>query len=127
MQPMDHHEPGDMSPDEREALAVLRRLQAAVHQTAVEKWGVDDSNLHRDLNLIHEEVSEAGRTDRLGLEAGRLYRSEAGKLEGLGAELADIIIRCMSVAGAHGVPLAEAVVLKMRQNTDTPRDADKRY
>jgi len=106
---------------------VLTEVSTEIHDTAVRNWGVDDQHLHRDLLLLHEEVSEAARTDREGLDKTALYRSDAGKLEGLGAELADIIIRCCSVAGAHGVPLVEALMLKMHQNTQRGREPGKAY
>jgi len=105
----------------------LQEVVDEVHSTAVRNWGVDDQHLHRDLLLLHEEVSEAARTDREGLDKTALYRSEEGKLEGMGAELADIIIRCCSVAGAHRVPLVEALVLKMAQNARRGREPGKGY
>jgi len=66
------------------------------------------------LALIHSEVSEA-------LEAFRKHGAQAlfnmdGKPEGLGSELADIVIRTVELARLHKIDLDGVVAEKMKYN-----------
>jgi NTP pyrophosphatase (non-canonical NTP hydrolase) len=65
--------------------------------------------------LIHEEATELLGYVRKG-EPASFYIEVDGKPEGAGAELADIIIRCLDYAGAYGIPIGEIVVHKMAFN-----------
>ncbi|MCP4348674.1 MAG: hypothetical protein GY795_24615 [Desulfobacterales bacterium] len=66
------------------------------------------------LALIHSEASEALEAYRTG---GGTYTEIDGKPEGPGAELADVIIRCLDTAMVYGFPIGTLVVQKMEYNT----------
>ena len=70
------------------------------------------------LALIGTEVSEAIEAVRLGEYAERV--GEGGKPEGLPAELADVVIRCLDVAGGLGIDLAAAIERKHAHNAKRP-------
>lgn len=68
--------------------------------------------------LIATEVSEA-------VDAYREHRMEAwtlpsGKIEGVAAELADVMIRVADVAGVYGIDLEAAITAKMAYNKTRP-------
>jgi hypothetical protein len=71
------------------------------------------------LSLIHSEVSEAVGCVVEGDYDDRT--SASGKPEGLGAEVADIAIRCFDFCGGYGVDLEHNIVRKHEYNKTRPR------
>ena len=90
------------------------KLQREVHNNAI-AHGFWDGNRRAPelLCLIHSEVSEA-------LEA---YRNR--DIKGMGAELADIVIRVMDMAEHYGYNLIEEVKNKHEINKARPYKHDK--
>lgn len=114
----------------------IKQMQWMAHRVAVEKgWWPNGTELNKPwerfteaIALIHSEVSEALEEYRSrgknSLET--IYREGDGKPEGLGPELADILIRVGDLAEALGVNLDEEVFRKMEFNKTRPhRHGDK--
>lgn len=103
----------------------LNDLAYRAHHMAIEKgfWDVNVdpndpkllTNIASKIALIHAEVSEALEEYRAGHPPDET-RIEDGKPEGLGAELADVIIRTADLAERCGINLGAMVNLKMRYN-----------
>ena len=74
-------------------------------------------NLGSKLLLIVTEVAEAYEIVRDGIDPQKVwYYNDNGKPEGLGPELADIIIRTINVAEGLGIDIEAKVVEKMAYN-----------
>jgi NTP pyrophosphatase (non-canonical NTP hydrolase) len=114
----------------------LRALCAVSHETAVSKgwWDGGDRNFPELLCLTHSEISEALEEYRKhGVEPDWFWYDEVisvnghdhphrhadgkHKTEGIAAELADTIIRVCDLSQRYNIPLAEALVDKLRFNT----------
>lgn len=100
---------------------VRETLQALIddaHQTAVEHgWHDTSVPLPVHLALIHSEVSEALQADRKGEGADHVAE-----------ELADVVIRVMDTAAAHGFDLASTIIAKMQANKARPhRHGGRKY
>lgn len=82
-------------------------------------------NIGEQISLIHAELSEAleaERTDPPQMD------SHLPRYTGLTVELADVIIRCLQLAGERNLPLAEAVINKMLYNHGRPiKHGNKRF
>ncbi len=104
-----------------EELAV-RALQNEAYTTALTHgWWENPPDIPEALALAQVELAEAFMAWQ---EGDRLFHYVAGKPEGFASELADVIVYCLSIAGATGVDVAEALMHKMSWNArreDRPR------
>lgn len=88
-----------------EILEVTERLDAAGYMLLPRDIDDDSVALLARLCLICTEVAEA---------------AEATDKAGLAEELADIVIRCMDLAGGYNIDLQSAVEKKMEKNAKRP-------
>lgn len=68
------------------------------------------------LALIGTEVSEAIEELRDGRAVTERYYRQDGKPEGVPAELADVVIRCLDFADLYGIDLEDAMAEKTAHN-----------
>lgn len=92
----------------------------AAAQTAVRRvnetngWFDRDRSFGEDIALLHSEVSEALEAYRdQGLTA---WVTESGKPEGVGSELADVLVRLLDTCERYGVDLADEFARKLAYN-----------
>ena len=94
-----------------------RNVQHAVHINAKgHGWHDTPIDPVTALALIHCEVSEAVE----GLRHGNPPSEHIPEFSAVEEELADIVIRCMDLAGAKGYRLAEAIIAKHEFNKARP-------
>lgn len=102
----------------------IKEWQREVYETAKDKgWHSGKNiNLWKYIGNIHGEVSEAWEEIRKkDFSPTRIYyREKDGKPEGLGMELADVIIRCMDTAEALDIDLEKCIDEKNRFNKTRP-------
>ena len=97
---------------------ITRETQENIHTNAINHGFWDGpANLAEKIALIHSEASEA-------LEE---LRETEPDLEHVGEELADVMIRCLDLAGHLDLDLVEAVFAKMDRNLDRPYRHGKRF
>lgn len=116
----------------------LNEIAAAAYANVVSKGFYDvPPTIERRLCLIHSEVSEALEAVREGNTIGAIediraildiQDDEAFKRQfemfhknTFWDEIADVIIRCLDLAGADGVDIEGAVLAKMRYNSLRPK------
>jgi NTP pyrophosphatase (non-canonical NTP hydrolase) len=103
----------------------IKEWQKSVHTLAKEKGWYDGKarEVPELLCLIHSEVSEALEEYR----TGQVEREIEGKPEGVGAELADAVIRCFDMAEYLGLDLEDIMQRKHAYNVRRPyRHGNKR-
>lgn len=95
---------------------ILGRFQGLIAEW-MELQGFDNP-APTDIALMHSELSEA-------LEAMR-HERWTGK-DGVGEELADVVIRVLHFAGKHGINLGQELVRKMTLNLERPFKHGKEF
>lgn len=105
-------------------MPTVSALQHQVGEWAIRK-GWDAENIPEKLMLMVTELAEAMEEYRKGVAVTAVYyeRNEengAIKPEGIGVELADVVIRILQFCAWHRVPLEELIVEKMAYNETRP-------
>jgi hypothetical protein len=110
-----------------EACEALTVLIDESYYTAKDKgwWEDPDRNVMEQLCLFHCEISEAAEEYRSGgLDALTQIEmnvdGKEGKPGGFPVELADLLIRVFDTCGRYGIPLGEALRLKLIFNRTRP-------
>lgn len=100
--------------DHLQALAYSSAVAAGWHDPKLIEGVQREPSAGERVALIHEEATELMQYARDGAPASHYI--EDGKPEGAGAELADIVIRCLDYAGRYEIPLGDIIVEKMLYN-----------
>lgn len=113
---------------ELEEAVTLARLQKRAFQTALEKgWHDQERPLGEALMLVTTEVAEAFEAYRDPHHDPFETWYRDGKPEGVGPEVADVVIRCLDLAEEYGIDLEAEVIRKMIFNeTRLARHGGKR-
>lgn len=83
-------------------------------------WHEGTRSFGDEIALIHSEASEALEAFRDGLPMRSITYSPERKPEGPAVELADVIIRCLDTAYERGMPIEEAIKVKLAYNKTRP-------
>lgn len=75
-----------------------------------------ERNFGETIALITSELSEALEHSRDGRAPGEVWYDEKGKIDGVGVEIADAIIRCLGWAGENDIDIDRLVAEKMAYN-----------
>lgn len=98
----------------------MLEMTERVHETAVsKKWWEPGPTFPEALMLVVSELSEALEQYRSHAELD-LINGVDGKPEGIPVELADAVIRIFDLCEGFKIPLAEAILEKMKYNRTRP-------
>lgn len=109
-------------------VSAFSSVQERVHDNAVSHGFWDDVNPHTIgcmIGLCHSELSEFLEADRSKDPEQRDPKVPSHQNRTI--ELADTIIRCMDIAEFLHLPLASALLEKMRVNAARPHKHGKKY
>lgn len=95
-------------------------------------YAAGDEQAIRDMHgnqlmLIVGEAVEAHEDIRSGLPVNGLTTNANGKPEGVASEIADILIRTLDFADAHGINLEDAVATKVAYNQTRPHMHGRKF
>lgn len=105
----------------------ISQLQEYIRDWAIRKGWLTETprNPAEQLMLIVTELAEACEAFRMGNppceRPGMEQYSHAAE------ELADVVIRCLQMAGEHNIPLADVVMAKMAFNETRPVKHGKKF
>jgi NTP pyrophosphatase (non-canonical NTP hydrolase) len=99
---------------DREALKKgFGAMQRAAHALMIEKgWYDPPKTFTESVAMVHSEASESLDEFRNGNLDRGIYYGEDGKPEGVGIELADIVLRVMDLAEDNNIDLVECILIK---------------
>ena len=100
----------------------LNDMAKTVHENAKNKgwWEDGERNFGEMCALITSEVSEAFEEYRKGVSPRVVYLSKDGKPEGIGIELADVVIRILDYCAYTNIDIEAMITRKHLYNTTRP-------
>jgi hypothetical protein len=116
--------PTEKAPIDRSLITpVIHYLVEESFNNAAEHGWWDEERSFGDLiALMHSELSEALEHYRDGADIGKIHWTgeNEDKPDGVAVEFADVLIRIFDAVGFYGIPLAEALAVKLEYNRTRP-------